>query len=107
MRLDEIKTGKLRVNYDTWSTPHAKNLNEKHLAVLKLMSDGKPRERADMIRRATSLDPNPRSRNGFVGWNKLDYDLYKMGLLDVVDILPGGKKVFQINAAGRKAAKGI
>ena len=105
MKLSEITEGKVKVNYDTWTTPPAKNLNDKHFAILKLMMDGKARERADMIRRATSLDPNPRSEAGFAGWNKLDYDLYKKGLLDVVDVLPGGKKVFVITNNGRKTAE--
>lgn len=98
-QLNEIK-----VNYDEWTTPPAKNLNDKHFAILKLMSDGKPRGRAEMIRSATRLDPNPRVGRGgqFGGWNKLDYDLYKKGLLDVVDV-KGGKKIFKINAKGRKA----
>jgi len=100
MRLDEIR--KIKVNYDEWTTPTVKNLNDKHFAVLKLMADGKARERADMIRLATRTDPNPRSERGFAGWNKLDYDLYKKGLLDVVDI-KGGKKIFKITKAGRKA----
>lgn len=102
MKLSEIT--KIRVNYDGYKTPVPKNLNSKHLAILKLMMDGKARERADMIRSATNADPNPRSESGFAGWNKLDYDLYKKGLLDVVDI-KGRKKIFRINAAGRKAAE--
>lgn len=98
--LDE---GGVNVNYDRWKTAVPKSLNSKHLAVLILMSDGKKRERADMIRSATDMDPNPRSENGFAGWNKLDYDLYKKGLLDVVAV-KGGKKIFKITAAGRKIA---
>lgn len=102
MRLDEIR--QIKVNYDGWKTPVPKKLNSKHIAILKLMLDGKARERADMIRTATDADPNPRSSGGFAGWNKLDYDLYKKGLLDVVDI-KGGKKIFKISVAGRKAVK--
>ena len=94
---------KLKVNYDSWSTKPPKNMNEYHVAVLRLMDDGKARERSVMIRQATDLDPNPVSRNGFAGWNKIDYDLYKMGYLKVVDILPGGKKVFKITPAGKRA----
>ena len=94
-----------KVNYDQWTTPPTKKLNRNHYAILKLMSDGKPRERSDMIRRATDMDPNPRSENDFAGWNKVDYDLYKHGLLAVVDILPGGKKVFKITKAGKALAK--
>jgi len=105
MRLEELTEGKVKVNYDTWNTPTVKNMNDKHVAILQLMSDGKARERSDMIRRATDLDPNPRSANGFAGWNKLDYDLYKKGLLDVIDVLPGGKKVFRINRRGRSALR--
>lgn len=95
---------KLKVNYDDWTTKPPKNMNEYHVAVLRLMDDGKARSRADMIRRATDLDPNPVSwPSGTAGWNKIDYDLYKMGYLKVVDILPGGRKVFKITPAGKKA----
>lgn len=97
-------SGGVRVNYDGWKTSVPKNLNSRHIAILQLMSDGQSRERTDMIRSATKQDPNPRSSGGFAGWNKLDYDLYKKGLLDVVDIR-GGRKIFQINAAGQKALK--
>ena len=101
--IEEAKAKKLKVNYDSWKTAIPKSMNEYHVAVLKLMDDGKARERSVMIRQATDLDPNPVSRNGFAGWNKIDYDLYKMGYLKVVDILPGGKKVFKITPAGKKA----
>lgn len=104
MEAVENLTEGVKVNYDSWTTAVPKNLNEYHIAILRLMSDGKSRERANMIRSATELDPNPISSGGFAGWNKLDYDLYKKGLLDVVDIR-GGRKVFQINAAGLKALK--
>jgi len=94
----------VKVNYDSWKTAVPKNLNEYHIAILQLMSDGQSRQRATMIRQATGLDANPISSGGFAGWNKLDYDLYKKGLLDVVDIR-GGQKIFQINAHGLKALK--
>ncbi len=93
----------VKVNYDGWKTPVPKNLNSKHIDILQLMSDGKSRERASMIRSA-GHDPNPINDAGFAGWNKLDYDLYKKGLLNVVDI-KGGRKIFRINSAGLKALK--
>ncbi len=89
-------------NYDGWITKVPKGLNQYHLAVLRLMSDGETRERTDMLRRAKPpTDPNPRSENGFAGWNKIDYDLYKKKLLLCVAVA-GGRKSFRISAAGRR-----
>jgi hypothetical protein len=99
----------VRINYDSWTTKPPKNLSDKHLAVLRVMSDKQPRERAAMLR-AARLDPNPRSENGFAGWNKIDYDLYKMGMLEVVSDKKDRSgissiKTFRITPTGLNALK--
>jgi hypothetical protein len=66
------------------------------------MKDGKTRARCDMIRRGRPpTDPNPRSEFGFAGWNKIDYNLYRMGLLVFVREW-GGTKHFRISANGKR-----
>lgn len=98
----------MKCNYDTWNTKVPKGLNEEHIAVLKLMADGKTRARCDMLRDARPpTDPNPRSENGFAGWNKIDYNLYKKGLL-ICTKVSKVTKFFRISAKGlRQLSKSV
>jgi len=97
----------MKCNYDTWKTEPPKNLNQAHTSVLRGMQDGKERTRCDMIRQGRPpTDPNPRSEFGNAGWNKLDYNLYKMGFL-ICTRESGGQKYFRISAKGLRLVKSI
>lgn len=93
----------MRCNYDEWSTKVPKRLSERHLDALHVMRDGKVRSRCEMLRAAKPpTDPNPRSENDFAGWNKIDYNLYKNGLLICTRVDNVGQKFFRISAKGRR-----
>lgn len=91
----------MKCNYDTWSTKPPVGLNRNHVAVLRLMNDGKERARCDMLRDARPpTDPNPRTDWG-PRWNKIDYNLYKKGLLICTKVTKVTKH-FRISAQGKR-----
>ena len=96
-----------RCSYDSWKTKIPKSLNQLHLAALRAMKDGKVRSRCEMLRRAKPpTDPNPRNENGFAVWNKIDYNLYKMGFLIFSRVDNAGQRFFRISAKGLKLLNG-
>jgi hypothetical protein len=84
-------------NYDSWTTKVIKSINSKMLDTLRVMQDEQVRTRANMLR-AAGIDPNPNS-NGYVGFEKTDFYLYKKGLITIVSET-NGQKSFKITEAG-------
>jgi len=88
----------MRCNYDNWSTAITKSITPKERRTLEAMRDGVERTRSDMLW-AARIDPNPRSKGGYAGFEKTDYYLYKKGLLELVGMF-GQQKIFKITQAG-------
>lgn len=91
----------MKCNYDSWTTPLPKSVTPKMRDVLKVMRDGRERNRPDMLR-AAGIEPNPKTEMGYPGNERTDYYLYKMELIELVGV-DGPSKVFRITMKGLKA----
>ena len=91
-------------SYDHYTSKVAKSVTPKMRAVLKVMQDGRERVRVDMLRDA-GIEPNPMSRNGYPGFEKTDYYLYRHGLVEIVKVSASGQRTFKITEKGLEEAE--
>ena len=96
----------MKCNYDTWKTEPPVGLNRNHVAVLRLMNDGKTRARCDMLRDARPPTDPPPSHDWGPRWNKIDYNLYKKVLLICLKLTKVTKH-FRISAKGKRTVASL